>query len=273
MRIIAVADLHGNLPEDVPECDLLIIAGDICPHFGKIADMPGSVRDVEGQASWLLTAFKPWLESQPAKQILGCWGNHDFVGQYTVQFADIFRELPWILLEDEETVYPNAYQSEEGLCIYGTPYTRRYGSWAFMEEEGELAKRFARIPEDLDILISHGPPMWACDRAAGDNGDRLGSEALYDRIRTMQKPPKHLICGHIHGGKGWGTVFGEYGSTQVWNVASVDEAYQLHTPSWTEITLDGKAKSKPALEMSTVSDVGAVSDQQSMSVVLGDETK
>ena len=228
MKIVAVADLHGNLPEDVPECDLLVIAGDICPHFGKFGDKPGSPADLEGQRKWLTTIFLGWLQKQPAGNTLVVWGNHDFVGQ-TDHFA-----LPWTLLEDSGVELE--YLTSK-LHVYGTPYTPRYFDWAFMETEDKLAARFAHIPEGLDILISHGPPLWACDRAAGDKGDHIGSKALYERISTMQKPPKLLICGHIHGGKGEGFVFGEHGSVHVWNVAGVDESYSPHQPMWTEIKL------------------------------------
>lgn len=220
MRIVAVADLHGNLPKSVPECDLLIIAGDICPHFDH---KPGSAKDVAGQRKWFDTEFNDWLKRRLPARIVSIWGNHDFVGE-----QDPPRDELWTLLEDSGT-------TSGGLSIYGTPYTPRYYDWAFMETEDKLAERFARIPEGLDILISHGPPLWACDRAAGDKGDHIGSKALYERISTMQKPPKLLICGHIHGGKGEGFVFGEHGSVHVWNVAGVDERYSPHSPMWAEI--------------------------------------
>lgn len=56
MRIAATSDLHGHLPE-VPDCDLLLIAGDICP----LED--GSIR-VQGR--WLDTELLGWLQD-PAR--------------------------------------------------------------------------------------------------------------------------------------------------------------------------------------------------------------
>ena len=225
-KIVAVADLHGNLPRGIPECDLLIIAGDICPDY----QYPASPQSIEKQSNWLHYSFWPFLKEQSSKQTIAVWGNHDFVGEQLT-----FPDNWWELLEDSEI-------RAGGLRIYGTPYTHRYYDWAFMETEAQLAERFARIPEGLDILVSHGPPLWVCDRPAGSRGDHVGSRALYDRLRTMQNPPKHLICGHIHGGRGWGTVFCEHGSVQVWNVAGVDENYSPHSPMWTELVLDDETK-------------------------------
>lgn len=61
-KIIAVADLHGHLPLDIPTCDLLIVAGDICPHFSHKA---GSAEDIAGQVRFLEYRFKPWRLNLP----------------------------------------------------------------------------------------------------------------------------------------------------------------------------------------------------------------
>ena len=45
-----------------------------------------------------------------------------------------------------------------GYKIYGSPYTIKYEHWAFVEPEEDLAKRWTRIPDNTDILITHQPP-------------------------------------------------------------------------------------------------------------------
>ena len=48
MRIVALSDQHGFLP-DVPPCDLLIVAGDVCPdRFGPFM----AVHDPHQQGAW-----------------------------------------------------------------------------------------------------------------------------------------------------------------------------------------------------------------------------
>ena len=59
-----------------------------------------------------------------------------------------------------------------------------------------IARKWASIPEGLDILVTHGPPMGILDRTATD--EAVGCEALRDRIAAMERPPRLHVFGHIH---------------------------------------------------------------------------
>src|SRR3972149_4526559 len=77
MRIVALSDQHGHLP-DIPPCDLLIIAGDVCPdRFGPFWAMHAP----EQQRSWFDRYVRPWPAEVPATHTLLTWGNHDWCGQ------------------------------------------------------------------------------------------------------------------------------------------------------------------------------------------------
>ena len=71
LRVAAISDLHGFLP-DVPACDVLLVAGDICP----VED-----HDLDFQRRWLEGPFSDWLRGLDAGEIVGIAGNHDFVAQ------------------------------------------------------------------------------------------------------------------------------------------------------------------------------------------------
>src|SRR5580658_8754431 len=68
-RIVAISDQHGVLPE-IPACDLLLIAGDVCPVSNHAIDF---------QAAWLAAEFRQWLKCVPARKSVFIAGNHDFV--------------------------------------------------------------------------------------------------------------------------------------------------------------------------------------------------
>ena len=77
MRIVALSDQHGFLP-GVPPCDLLIVAGDLCPdRFGPFM----AAHDPHQQQAWFDWKIRPWLADAPATHKLLTWGNHDWCGQ------------------------------------------------------------------------------------------------------------------------------------------------------------------------------------------------
>lgn len=201
MHIVMTADLHGTLPGITP-CDLLIIAGDICPIKGS--------HSPAAQAAWLRKAFAPWLESIEAKHIIGVAGNHDFIFEHPKEVP----ELPWTYLEDTSVTV-------EGLNIHGTPWVPNLKRWAFHGGMGNRCKtKFNDIPEDTDILVSHGPFSGHGDFLEGYG--HIGCTKMREKIHEVQ--PSLFVCGHIHEG------YGHYRDSDikhgVYNVAHMDEFYE-----------------------------------------------
>lgn len=197
--IYALSDMHGRLPE-VPECDLCVIAGDICP----VED-----HNVIFQSEWLDTVFRRWLQSVPARKIVGIAGNHDFIFDRIP--ALVPPDLPWVYLEDESYHF-------EGIDMYGTPYQKWFNGWPFMRTEEELEVLWKDMPA-CDIVICHGPPHGAGD--IDPHGEVCGSEVLARKLQELNIP--WCICGHIHENYG----VHKLGNTNVANVAILDNHYDL----------------------------------------------
>lgn len=207
MRTAILADLHGHLPP-LPECDLLLLAGDLCPAVDH---------GVARQAAWLDGPFRQWLEGAPARAIVGIAGNHDFIFE---REPSLVPELPWIYLED-------ASVDVQGVRIWGSPWTPWFHDWAFnaprVDGESFLGRRYDTVPDDTDVLLVHGPPRGYGDRTAA--GVDAGSTALLDAIDRVR--PRLCAFGHIHEARGeW-----DRGDTTLVNAAAVDELYELRNPS------------------------------------------
>jgi Icc-related predicted phosphoesterase len=217
MRIAAISDLHGQLPTIAP-CDLLLIGGDICPHFSRQA---GSPRDMRGQAHWLDTTFRAWLNQVPARHVVAVAGNHDFVFE---RAPELLPALRWhYLLHNTVTL--------DGLLIWGAPYQLPFYDWAFNRPEHELARHYATIPHHVDIVLSHGPPYGYGDLVTNPRsphvGTHVGSPALAQFIHTHRPP--YVITGHIHSARGIYPA----GATTVLNASILDEEYRLAHPPFT----------------------------------------
>jgi predicted phosphohydrolase len=203
MRIAAVSDLHGQLPP-IPRCDLLLIAGDVCPLSDHADD---------AQRAFLEGPFSDWLVRAPARAIAGIAGNHDLIAE---REPALLAGLPWSYLCDSEA-------DLVGLRIWGSPFAVSYGEWAFMESDEELERRFAAIPVGLDVLLVHGPPHGILDHAL--RGVDTGSRAL--RRAIVRARPSLAVFGHIHEGRGEIVL----GSTRCLSVSLVDARYvPRHAP-------------------------------------------
>lgn len=200
LKIVAISDLHGKLPA-IPECDLLLIGGDICPCRGS------QQSGITFQSFWLRGEFEPWLRDVPAKHVVATWGNHDWIGERAPERV----RLPWTMLVDQSTEL-------FGLKIYGTPWQPVFFDWAFNLTEPQLERKWAAIPDDTDILLLHGPPHGIGDMA--DSG-HVGSPSL--RRRVSEVKPRLAVFGHIHSGYG---VY-EVGGSKLVNASLLDESYRM----------------------------------------------
>ena len=205
VKVIAISDQHGNLPEIKESCDLFLIGGDVCPAHNHRIDF---------QAKWLDTDFRAWLKTIPAKKIIGIAGNHDFIFQIKPQSVP---DLPWIYLQDSSIEF-------EGLKIYGSPWQPTFFNWAFNLDEKDLVEKWKLIPSDVDILVLHGPPNGYGDKAPRSNDigyENTGSISLLMKIKEIK--PKLCIFGHIHEGRGkW-----EIDTTILANVTLLDRVYNM----------------------------------------------
>jgi len=173
MRIVCISDTHSRDRQiQLPEGDLLLHAGDLTSR-GQLAE---------------LAVVADWLRGLPHAHKVVIAGNHDFCLQRTPSQA---RELLTGMhyLEDEALEI-------EGLRIYGSPWQPWFFDWAFNLRRGPaLAECWAKIPENTQILLTHGPPAGILDQT--DRSLRAGCEDLTARLDQLNDLRLHVF-GHIH---------------------------------------------------------------------------
>ena len=197
IKIVATSDIHGELDFKIPSGDILTISGDICPVRGSHSPTT--------QMYWLKNHFLPWtdllIKNDVVKHIVFIAGNHDFVFKRvtTTTSGDFHMDLP------EHVHFLNDSGIElEGVKIYGTPWTPTFGNWAYMTCEEALDNIYSKIPEGLDILLSHGPAYGWNDmieqypERCWEDDKHIGSKSL--RKHIMRAKPLWTFCGHIHSG-------------------------------------------------------------------------
>ena len=223
MRIVALSDQHGYLPE-IPPCDLLIVAGDVCPdRVGRSL----AASEPALQKAWFDQHVRPWLAASPAAHKLLTWGNHDWCGQacsFDGDSPEVASSDALQILVDTGTSVRGNGTSVRSISVWATPWSRRFMDWAFMKPSEELAETYAAIPKGVDILVSHQPPYGFGDGAVGEQPgevEHLGCRALLAAIARVK--PRLVICGHIHEGYG----YSEHDGTSIYNVSVVDEQYRL----------------------------------------------
>jgi len=235
VKISFISDTHGkhdqivtskslrksNQPLDLPGGDILIHAGDF---------MNSGWNEMEA------IMFFKWfneIDNYDTKILIA--GNHDrWAENNPEEFKGILTGYKTIeYLQDEKIDLWD--QEDQQLVIYGSPWQPEFYNWAFnLPRHGEEMKaKWDVIPNDTDILITHGPPFGYLDIPGGQTV-RVGCEMLRERVEAFK--PKIHVFGHIHGSAGY--YFN--GHTHFINASVLDEQYRyVNAPvniEWDPIT-------------------------------------
>ena len=194
MKILAISDLHTTglkgLDRYVRDCALVLVAGDFTEH--------GRTRGVEQSVRWVLDVFCPWCASFPDVRFCVVPGEQDLFAE---RRADEIRWPGNVAYLDPLAADPAARTCEAaGLKIYGVARTPYQKGGVFAGSPEALVRAFAEIPEGLDVLVSHAPPLvdgYNLD-ADGRRRRHRGSPELMEAIRRAR--PRLVVCGHVHGG-------------------------------------------------------------------------
>ena len=175
MRLVHLSDTHElHRYVKVPDGDVLIHAGD----FTNISSITA------------INDFNDWLGDLPHAYKIVIAGNHDSKFESRPSIAkDMITNA--IYLKDNSVEI-------EGIKFYGSPYTPVFMEWAFNATENQRKIIWDKIPDDTDVLITHGPPKMIMD--VDPWGNHVGCGYLMARVKKI-KPKVHSF-GHIHEGYG-----------------------------------------------------------------------
>jgi len=229
VTIATVSDIHGQWKRPVyPPADVLIFAGDIFKNYDWDRDIDAEKQLVE------LREFTSFLCSLPYNEIIVVAGNHDFVFERATRAKaiEILDDHAITYLQDSEVIIKasdgkgSSRIGDGKYKVYGSPWQPFFCNWGFNFPSPELnpmrAKEaakacWAKIPKDVDILITHGPPEGILDECP--DGRHVGCPQLRRKLDEIS--PKLHVFGHIHASAGKDKVF----DTVFKNTAILGEDY------------------------------------------------
>ena len=229
MKVLVTSDTHGYLPEITEPFDLLLICGDVCPAHDHYFSY---------QIQWIETVFAPWVKNLPFRdewsKVVMTWGNHDFVGERAnkTEIDNIQKiadgRLVILKNKDYDFEYLDENEGIKTLKIFGIPYCKIFGSWAFMVSNEKLREKYSMMPDNTDIFITHDSPKLnnlGMIQQGWNAGVDAGNPVLDEII--LEKKPKYVFSGHIHSGN---HNYEEVEGIMMANVSYIDEHYKPAYP-------------------------------------------
>lgn len=178
MRIVAISDTHNlHNAVKVPDGDVFIFAG----------DMANQGRPDEIQPALL------WMAKLPHETKVIIPGNHDVCVQWEERrWFEFARDLGMFMVSHRGV-------NIDGMKCFFSGWTPTYGrGWAYMADRGseKLVTLWDMIPDDIELLVTHGPPKGILDKEEKE-GFLCGCDELLARTAKLSKLKYHMF-GHIH---------------------------------------------------------------------------
>ena len=183
MKIWHFGDTHGyhkflKVPKDI---DVVIFSGDSSNNKNPYINV------------YELIDFIYWYNELDIPYKVFVAGNHETSIERGLITKEYFEQFGIIYLE-------NDFVTIEGLKVYGSPVTPRFGDWAFMKSRHKLDEFWKNsIPDDVDVLVVHGPPKGFLDLSYNRENELefCGCKSLRNHVLNRIKP-KLCLFGHIH---------------------------------------------------------------------------
>lgn len=161
VRFVIVSDTHRSYHQEIPNGDVWIHAGD---------------------SELSATEMDAWAGELPHAHKLVVCGNMD----YRLKRGQ--GELKNVrYLEDSAVII-------HGLKIYGSPWTPEFVGVFQLDGVERAQSVWEKVPGDVDVLVSHGPPKGILDRTS--RGKRVGDEMLLEAVERVG--PRVHCFGHVH---------------------------------------------------------------------------
>lgn len=188
MEITFISDTHWLISDanDLLDLSDLLPGGPILVHAGDVSGR-GTEREIR--------LFLKWFSSLPYTHKILISGNHDFLFEVAKpeEIKALLAEYPGITYLNDSGV------TIEGIKFWGSPVTPFFHNWAFNRWPSEIKPHWDMIPEDVDVLITHGPPFGILDKTEYTK-EHVGCPQLLEKIKKIK--PKVHVFGHIHEARG-----------------------------------------------------------------------
>lgn len=213
IKIVAISDTHCKLHQvRVPNGHILVHCGDLT--------FRGAVDEIVPELDT--------MAKLPHKIKILIPGNHDGLAEHN---PALFKQL---CQERNITFLNHEPLTVLGIKFFGSGYSPEFCNWYLGYGRGGPAIRlWDQIPEDTEILLTHGPAMGILDGVKRYHvsvgiceTEHVGCYDLMQRIKQLPNLRYH-ISGHIHNAHGTE----KHGKVTFINASNLNDSYQYAYPA------------------------------------------